>query len=294
MALDGRSVCERSCLMDDYHIRKMNKSELQLAVDWAAREGWNPGLHDAELFYHGDPAGFFAGEIDGRVVAVGSAVCYDEYFAFCGLYIVDPAFRGRGLGLALTRARLAYCGDRNVGIDGVLENVKIYQRVGYKPFHMNHRFQIEASQQDFDGRRIEQISEAHMAEVMKYERQCFPASRETFLRHWIQQPQGRALFFSSGEQIRGFAVRRKCLEGYKVGPLFADDIHVARELFKALQEDISGEILILDVPENNPAAMELAEENAMQEVFATMRMYQKQLPDIDHSKVYGITSFELG
>ena len=40
--------------------------------------------------------------------------------------------------------------------------------------------------------------------------------------------------------------------------------------------------------------MELARESSMQEIFATMRMYQKGLPDIDHSKVFGITTFELG
>ncbi|WP_028865758.1 GNAT family N-acetyltransferase [Psychromonas aquimarina] len=280
--------------MDNYRIRKMSKDELQLAVDWAAKEGWNPGLHDAELFFNADAQGFFAGEINGRIAAVGSAVCYDNSYAFCGLYIVAPEFRGRGLGLALTKARLEQCGDRNIGIDGVLENVEIYQRVGYKPFYMNHRFQTEASVQDFDNKSIEQISEEHITEIINYDRQCFPAKREIFLRQWIQQPEGRALFYSFEGKIKGFAVRRKCQQGYKIGPLFADNIHIARELFKALQQDIHGEIVILDVPENNPAAMTLARENAMQEVFATMRMYQKGLPDIEHNKIYGITTFELG
>ena len=29
------------------NIRKMTKSELLIAVDWAKQEGWNPGLYDA-------------------------------------------------------------------------------------------------------------------------------------------------------------------------------------------------------------------------------------------------------
>jgi GNAT superfamily N-acetyltransferase len=280
--------------MDDYRIRRMNVAELELAVDWAAREGWNPGLHDAELFHRADPEGFFVGEIEGRIVAAGSAVCYDDDFAFCGLYIVEPQFRGRGFGLALTEARLAYCGDRNVGIDGVLENVEIYRRVGYKPFHMNHRFQTVARLQKFESESIEQVSERHLTDLMQYDRECFPASRDTFLQNWIGQPDGSALVFRSQGEVRGFAVRRKCLQGHKIGPLFADDIHIARELFRALQEDIAGELLILDVPENNPEAMQLAHENAMQESFSTMRMYRKCLPEIEHGKVYGITTFELG
>ncbi len=280
--------------MENFRIRKMNQSEVQLAVDWAASEGWNPGLHDAELFYRADPDGFFAGEIDGRIVAVGSAVCYDNEYAFCGLYIVDPQYRGHGLGLELTKARLQYCADRNIGIDGVLENVEIYKRVGYQPHYMNHRFQIQASAQEVDDKNISVITPEHMGEIFKYDRQCFPANRDAFLRKWILQSQGLSLAFWNDEKIQGFAIRRKCLEGYKIGPLFADDPNVAQALFKALQQDIEGELLILDVPENNSAAMALAAEYNMQEVFATMRMYQKGLPKIDHEKVYGITTFELG
>ena len=276
--------------MADYRIR----TELGVAVEWAAREGWNPGIHDAELFYLADRQGFFAGELDGQMVAAGSAVCYDEQFAFCGLYIVDPAFRGRGLGFALTEARLAYCGDRNVGIDGVLENVDIYRRVGYNPFHLNHRFQKEASVQPFDRESIQRVGAEHLEGIMQFDRRCFPAARESFLTAWLHQADGCALVFLDRGQIRGFAARRTCLQGHKIGPLFADNLHVARELFCALQEGIVGEPVILDVPENNPDALQLASENAMQEIFATMRMYQKALPDIEHGKIFGITTFELG
>lgn len=280
--------------MAKYRIRNLSRTELELAIDWAAAEGWNPGLHDAGLFYLGDSEGFFAGEIDGRIVAVGSAVCYDNSYAFCGLYIVAPEFRGKGLGLALTKARLEYCGNRNVGIDGVLENVEIYRRVGYRPFHLNRRFQTEAQFRDFDSKSIQPISDAHIADILIYDRLCFPADREAFLRAWIGQPHGRALVYCLGNQVRGFAIRRKCRLGYKVGPLFADNLEIARELFIALQADIQGETLFLDVPENNPAALKLTSEFSMQEVFTTMRMYRNSLPDVQHDKVYGITTFELG
>jgi hypothetical protein len=43
----------------------MHRDELDLAVEWAALEGWNPGLHDADAFYAADPDGFFVGLLDG-------------------------------------------------------------------------------------------------------------------------------------------------------------------------------------------------------------------------------------
>jgi hypothetical protein len=41
-----------------YQIRTMTRSELDLTVDWAAAEGWNPGLDDAECFFQTDSSGF--------------------------------------------------------------------------------------------------------------------------------------------------------------------------------------------------------------------------------------------
>ena len=46
-------------------VRRMAESELNLALEWAAAEGWNPGLYDAECFYAADPEGFFLGEFAG-------------------------------------------------------------------------------------------------------------------------------------------------------------------------------------------------------------------------------------
>ena len=39
-------------------IRPMRRDELELGIDWAAAEGWNPGLHDAGSFFAADAGGF--------------------------------------------------------------------------------------------------------------------------------------------------------------------------------------------------------------------------------------------
>ncbi len=59
---------------DDMHIRRMTRDELDVLVEWAAREGWNPGLDDAEVFWDTDPDGFVAAEIGGELVGGGSVV----------------------------------------------------------------------------------------------------------------------------------------------------------------------------------------------------------------------------
>lgn len=34
---------------EEVTIRRMTKADIGLAIDWAAGEGWNPGLHDADF-----------------------------------------------------------------------------------------------------------------------------------------------------------------------------------------------------------------------------------------------------
>ncbi|NVJ99794.1 MAG: GNAT family N-acetyltransferase [Alphaproteobacteria bacterium] len=280
--------------MAGYTIETMTAEDVRTAVAWAGREGWNPGLHDAETFFAADQSGFFKGVLDGEIIATGSAVVYDDTYAFCGLYIVAPEHRGKGFGLALTKARLAYCGDRNVGIDGVLENVRIYERIGYVPYYENCRYEGEAAAGAFDSAAVSDIKTADFDAIRTYDRQCFPAHRDAFLKAWLGQGGARAVCYRQDGVVKGYAVRRKCLEGHKVGPLFADNTEVAETLFTALQADIPGEKIILDTPENNPEAIRLATKRGMQKVFATARMYQKGLPDIRTGQIFGITTFELG
>ena len=35
---------------DEIIVRVMTRGEIDLALEWAAGEGWNPGLHDAASF----------------------------------------------------------------------------------------------------------------------------------------------------------------------------------------------------------------------------------------------------
>ena len=103
-----------------------------------------------------------------------------------------------------------------------------------------------------------------------------------------------ALGFVENGRLLGYAVRRRCIEGHKIGPLFADNLHIAEQLFLALQQDIQGDSIFLDIAEINPAAEELALRHEMEAVFSTGRMYLHGQPELAYDKIFGITTFELG
>ena len=45
--------------MNQFIVKTMSRADLDLALEWAAQEGWNPGWHGADAFYATDPNGFF-------------------------------------------------------------------------------------------------------------------------------------------------------------------------------------------------------------------------------------------
>src|SRR5216684_2078562 len=116
---------------DQLTIRVMNRSEIAIAADWAAAEGWNPGLNDPACFATVDPNGFFIGELDGAPASTLSVVNYDDGFAFLGFYIVRPDLRGRGYGLRIWKAAIAHAGARTVGLDGVVAQQENYKKSGF-------------------------------------------------------------------------------------------------------------------------------------------------------------------
>jgi ribosomal protein S18 acetylase RimI-like enzyme len=252
-------------------------------------------LHDARCFAAADDSGFFAGRLDGQAIATISVVKYGADFAFLGLYIVKPEFRGQGCGLALWNAALATAAGRSIGLDGVVAQQDNYKRSGFRLAYRNVRYRgVRGESRALDA-RIVPLSSIPFADVAAYDRVPFGAPREAFLRCWIAQPGAKALAALRNGRLAGYGVMRPCRAGFKVGPLFADDADLAQALFAALSMHVrEGSEIFLDVPEPNRAAVALAERHGMSVVFETARMYTGTPPRIPVERVFGVTSFELG
>lgn len=287
--------------MTELTIRPMSRLELDMGVAWAAAEGWNPGLHDADTFHAADPGGFLLGLLGSEPVGMVSAVRYGQGFGFIGFYIVRPAFRGQGHGMALWRAAMACLTGRTVGLDGVVGQQDNYRQSGFEPAHHNMRYQGVAAPLPTvalpaAAPTVQSLAAWSVDDVCSYDRAFFPDERSEFVRHWLVQRGSTALGVRGADgEWAGYGVIRPCRSGYKVGPLLADNSVLAAQLFDALVGCVPpGSPIQLDVPCTNPYAVALAESRQMQPVFQTARMYAGPAPTLPLHRQYGITTFELG
>jgi len=272
--------------------RQMLFQEMPFAINAAELEGWNPGINDADAFYHTDPNGFFIAEIDGKLIGSISGVAYNDHYGFIGLFVVDPQYRGQWHGIQLGKVALEYLGERNVGLDGVLEKQMAYQSFGFNYAYKNIRFEGKARSKKPP--TALPISDVDFNKLLEYDRKIFLVPRTEFLRRWITQVDSVGYYLENESHLLGYGVLRKCITGYRVGPLFADNETMAVEILEALLSNIPGEAYYLDIPEPNSEALKIVEQFNMQKVFETARMYSKEIPNVPLHKVFGITSFELG
>lgn len=278
-----------------FKIKTISRKEVDIAVAWAAAEGWNPGLHDADSYYTADPNGFLIGYLGKEPIASISVVKYDESFGFLGFYIVKPEYRGQGYGIQIWKAGLDYLAGCNVGLDGVVNQQENYKKSGFNLAYRNVRYEGTGGGEAADNESIVDLGSVPFVELVEYERPFFPTDRSSFLKSWIAQPNSHALGIMSNDQLAGYGVIRQCRSGYKIGPLYANSPDLADTLFQALRSKVSSAATIyLDVPEPNSAAVTLAQQHGMSIVFETARMYTDDAPNIPLNRVFGVTSFEIG
>ena len=275
--------------------RNLTQEQVVLAVEWAKQEGWNPGLFDADCYYSVDPKGFLGGFLGDELIATISVVKYDDSFGFLGFYIVKPEYRGQGFGIQTWKAGMDYLKGYVIGLDGVLDQQKKYEKSGFKLAYQNIRYKITDEVPFINDPAVVNLNKLPVEQLELYDRSFFPADRMNFINKWIDQPNSHGLGVMSDQLLAGYGVIRKCQIGYKIGPLYADKPEQANSLLSSLVQFVqSAEPVYLDVPEVNSEAVLLAEKYRMEATFKTLRMYLGRAPEISVNRTYGVTSFELG
>ena len=275
-------------------IRTLTPEEAAQAVEWAAAEGWNPGLVDLDCFLAQDPGLFLGAFEGGEMLSVISATRYEPRFGFIGFYITRPEMRSRGHGMAVWHAGMAQLAGRLVGLDGVVAQQANYRKSGFTLAWNNIRFGGEVPSLPPPRETVVPATTVPFAAMEGLDATVFPARRPEFLRAWIGAPGHVALVVLRDGKAAGFGTVRPCRVGYKIGPLVAEDVAVAEALVSALTTRAGTGPVYLDVPEPHLAAVRLAARLGLQPVFETARMYTGPAPAVTMDRLFGIASFELG
>lgn len=276
-------------------IRPMRRADLDAALGWARDEGWNPGLDDAAPFLAADPSGLLTGWLGPVRIGCISVVKYAADHAFLGLYIVHPAYRGQGHGKAIWDAGIASAGSRTIGLDGVPAQQQNYRKSGFDFAYGSARWGGSLQGLAAAHRDVRPVTPEDFAAIAAFDRRHVAAPRDAFLRAWLAPSLDRETLghFAEGT-LRGYGTIRRCVSGWKVGPLFAATPAIAEALLSSLALRAGTDPVFIDIPEPNAAATEMIQRFGFTPAFETARMYRGPAPMLPLSHIYGTTTLELG
>ena len=273
-------------------LRVATQREMGILLDWAAAEGWNPGLADAEAFHASDPQGFFVAEINGDVVAAISVVNHSVDLAFLGLYLCRPDYRGQGIGYALWQHALPHAANRTIGLDGVAAQQENYAKSGFVLAGSSIRFEGELTGQIDPRVRLAEV--ADLPDLLELDSHANGYARPAFLAAWVSnQNTRRTVVFENAGSCTGFATIRKCRNGVKIGPIVANHTADAMALARVAIAEIPSEVAIIDVPSENAGLCHALQDLGFAETFATARMYRGPAPRFGSNR-QAIATMELG
>ncbi len=284
-------------LPEGFEIGPMTRPEASVLESWAAAEGWNPGLNDMDVAWASDPDAFIALRKAGELVGGGTIIAYGRKAGFMGLFIMRADLRRQGLGRVLWHERLRRLrarldADAPIGMDGVFDMVPFYASGGFELLYRDLRFEGVASG-TLDPGSIP-LEDVPWPEIAAYDLAVSGIDRPDFMQRWIGQPGGKGFAMKRRGALAGFGFVRPCRTGYKIGPLYADDEHVARALIESLLSGIAGSPVALDVPEVHKIAVWLAEDRGWTQSFGCARMVNGVETAPPPDRVFGVTSFEFG
>ncbi len=285
-------------MTEKFIFKKLDKSGLETLVKWADDEGWNPGPNDAGVYWQTDPEGYYGYFLNDELIAGGSLVSYNGEFGFMGFFIVKTEYRGKGIGRKLWYERRNKLLERlkegaTIGMDGVVDMQPFYNKGGFEIAFRDERYEFEAKSYNTDGRiKLAEIND--YKDIVKYDAKYFDYPRPQFLIPWMDVKTTNTYKYTENAEIKGFVTVRKANKGYKICPLFAENEIIAEELFKKAMDSVKGNLIYLDIPVINEKAVKLVKKFNGNYVFECARMYYGEPPKVDISKIFGITTFELG
>jgi hypothetical protein len=206
------------------------------------------------------PAGAFAAFRDARGVSlVGTCIGLDYGgFAWIAMMLVDPAYRGRGIGRRLLEAAMdAVPANLPIRLDATPLGRPLYQQYGFQDEAALSRYVVDravASLPDADVLpAVRRLVRDDLKRVIAQDRETFGGTRDTLLEWMLRgAPQYAYATCSDNGRIH-YCLGRQGRVFDQIGPVIAGDEDIACALVKAALTSSGDRRVAMDVYDRHRA-----------------------------------------
>lgn len=257
------------------NLRLMTSADIAAGMRLKDIAGWNQTGTDWDRFLRASPEGCFVAEVDGKVVGTATTMVYEGRLAWIGMVLVDPDYRGRGIGTELLEKTIDYLDARRIPtmkLDATPQGKPIYARLGFAAEYEIERWELRRAA---EAATVPAASApAGLEEILRVDREIFGADRGGLLRSLDREAAAFTLTAHFLGRLTGYALGRRGSRADHLGPWMARDEASARDLLDRFLRCSGRETVFVDCLKENPCTRQLVRSRGFEFSRPLTRMYR--------------------
>lgn len=282
---------------DKLQLRPMTQKDITLGMKLKSLAKWNQLQPDWELLIKATDKGNFVASYEEEDIATVTTITYQDRFSWIGMVLVDPLYRGLGVGKSLLVKAIDTAKDKGtVRLDATLQGKKLYQALGFK----TERELIRLERKTYTallkpGQLPKPVVKEVLEEIIALDCKVFGADRGLVLRHFFQQVPQYSFYIETNDTITGYCFGRPGSDFEQIGPIVAASFSDARDLLLSAMASCRQKPVIVDVFTDNKQWLEVITSLGfnMQRPFTRMYLGKLDYPGKTNLQ-YAIAGPELG
>lgn len=258
----------------DRILRQMTALDLPGALALSQSVGWGTEMRDWQRVLYWSPEGCFVLEEAGRgIIGTVTTTSYGAALAWIGLMIVAPDRQRRGLGRQLMRAALDHLIARSVQrimLDASDLGRPLYRALGFRELYKIERWKGKAS--TYIGPRARRMRPEDVPAVIDLDTRLFGLDRRHILIRLLEESPTLAWVDDERGRLTGYMLGRPGAGDIYLGPWMAWDSASAERLLRTALEQVQGQVVSINIPDNNGRALILAENHNLRRAWHCTRM----------------------
>ena len=227
----------------------MTRTDIAAGLQLCRIARWNQLTADWELFLSLSPRGCLAAVGYDRVVGTVTTVNYQGRFAWVGMVLVDPEFRGQGVGSKLLTLSIDILKDVSaVRLDATPQGKPVYERLGFSVEYELSRMQMELGGEPEVPNSVKALplSSQDLELVLEMDRLVFGADRAALLSWALAHAPEYAWVIKGDSGVEGYCFGRHGFAFEQIGPVIANHQQIAEQLVLSCLRGNAGKRFILD------------------------------------------------
>jgi GNAT superfamily N-acetyltransferase len=257
------------------NLRLMKPADIPAGMRLKDIAGWNQTSTDWERFLRASPEGCFVAEVDGKVVGTATTMVYEGRLAWIGMVLVDPDYRGRGIGTELLEKTIDYLDAHRIPtmkLDATPQGKAIYEKLGFVTEYEIERWTLKRAP---GAAAVTAESPApDLERILGADREVFGADRGELLCSLDREAPEFTLMTSSPGHLTGYALGRRGSRADQLGPWMARDEASARELLEEFLRRSGWGTVFVDCLRENAFARRLLHQRGFRFSRPLTRMYR--------------------